>query len=122
MGTDVVCVKTQQSRELWHHSGIWQFAKSDGRLRSPASLESSPPLRRRLAPYICGASEIQSVAMGCGLPRWSLKPVEMRTSCQPQDACLILMIRSPAAQSTHASENTQLRYMVLDWNVACLLV
>jgi hypothetical protein len=42
VGADVVCVKTQQSRELRHHSGIWQFAKSDGRLRSPASLESSP--------------------------------------------------------------------------------
>jgi hypothetical protein len=54
VAAEVVCVRTQQSCEPRHHSGIWQIAKSDGSLRSPASLQSSPPLRRRLAPSVRG--------------------------------------------------------------------
>lgn len=97
--------KRNKSCEPWHHSGIWQFPESDGRLRSPASLESLTPLRRRLAPCVCvseaglpglalpsttRASKLQDLDLSIRSASVRSNFVEMRTSCQPRDAYLTL--------------------------------
>src|SRR5579863_4153913 len=66
----------------------WQIAKSMARLRSPASLGSPFPLRRRHAPCCCDPppSALPSCAsspLRNSFCRRALKPVEMRTFCQP---------------------------------------
>src|ERR1700704_2808605 len=47
------------------------------------------------------------------------KPVEIRTSCQTQNAISEFHRPSPAAQSPHATENTQLTCRVVDWKEEC---
>jgi hypothetical protein len=51
---NVVQIKTRRSCPLQHQRSIWQCAKSDSRLRSPASPRCFIPLRRRLELCVCG--------------------------------------------------------------------
>jgi hypothetical protein len=50
------------------------------------------------------------------------KPVEIRTACQTQNALSEFHRPSPAAQSTHATENTQLTCRAVDWKEECFFL
>jgi hypothetical protein len=127
---DVICVKTQQSCEPWHHSGIWQFAKIDARLRSPASLESSTPLRRRLASHVCGSRSkaprfgaIEAPISRSGIQCASLKSETCRnadilsTSGRLPDPHRAI----PNYAVADAAENTEFSHWGLDWNATCFM-
>jgi hypothetical protein len=53
---------------------------------------------------------------------FSKKPVEIRTSCQPQNALSEFHRPSPTAQSTHATENTKLTCRAVDWKEECFFL
>jgi len=50
------------------------------------------------------------------------RPVEIRTSCQPQNAVSEFHRPFPTAQSTHATENTQLTCWAVDWKEECFFL
>src|ERR1700732_773449 len=108
---NVVCLKTQRSRESRHRRNIWQCTKGGSRLRSPASLDFRP-LRRRLVLSVSSSRSNHS----------RKRPVEIRTSCQPQNALSEFHRPSPTAQSTHATENTKLTCRAVDWKEECFFL
>jgi hypothetical protein len=127
---DVICVKTQQSCAPWHHSGIWQFAKIDARLRGPASLESSTPLRRRLASHVCGSrskapkfgsqSKLQSLALvfSASLKSETCRNADiLSTSGRLPDPHRA----SPNYAVAHAAEHTEFSHWGLEWNATCFM-
>jgi hypothetical protein len=50
------------------------------------------------------------------------RPVEIRTSCQPQNAVSEFHRPFPTAQSTHATENPQLTCWAVDWKEECFFL
>ena len=77
------------------------------------------PSQSRLPTLSSAAKAARALGVFNQKQSFPTKPVEIRTSCQPQNALSEFHRSSPTAQCTHATGNTQLTCRAVDWKEEC---